>query len=204
MFLAEERTGIAGLGAGAIAQTGGSLGAVADAAASVEIALAGGAGGMATGVALGANVPAGAICVVATGIGAGNAPELATALPAAGAIRVVAAFSLARVVALAAVIAALRARLATGAAQTAEDPGGLATEIVTIAGAIATGASAAHRVAVGTTFGAARRAAARAADRRDWRLGREGRSGESPPGGIGVLERGRSCSDAGSQSQGDL
>jgi hypothetical protein len=155
------------------------------------------------GVVLGTDVPAGAVGVAATGIRAGNAPELATALPAAGTIRVVAAFSLAGVVALAAVIATLRARLATGAAETTKDPRRFTTEIVAVAGAITAGAAAAHRIVIGATIGSTRRAAARAADRGFGRRcrSREGRAGESPPGGIGRLQRRCSGSHACSQTQ---
>lgn len=86
LLFAEQRSCLARLGARAIAQTGKAIGTRADPAAAVQVAQAGSAGGMATGVVLGANVPAGAIGVAATRIRARHASEPGTALAPAGAI----------------------------------------------------------------------------------------------------------------------
>jgi len=142
MLLAEERTALACLGAGAIAQTGVAIGAVADPAASVQVALAGGAGGMATGVVLGANVAAGAIGVTAAGIGSFVTAPLA-ALAIVGTLKVLAAGALGEIVAIA-VDAAFLARGAAGVVFRAIFARTVAAELFAIAIAIAAGAVATH------------------------------------------------------------
>lgn len=203
LLLAEERSGIAWFGAGAIAQAAVASGAIADPAASVQIALPRYAGGVATGVVFGADVPAGAIGIIATGVRPGNTPELRAAFSAAGTIGVVTTLAFARVIAFATVVTAFGAGLAAGAAEATEDARRFTALIVAVAGAVAAGAATAHRIAVGATFGAAGRAAAGAADGgfRYRRLGRERWTRESAPGGIGRLQRRCGGGETGSQAE---